>query len=251
MEGHARPDRIEPDASSPPSRPETHHSIDKPGVMKGGRLRAANWNTSRVSTPERNARSEEPKAFTDPPPSLAADWLESNVSSLLESGLGRKELTRRVKQLVLDERLRHVHLGPDPTATSRELALRDELADTSVEALWVKIRELLEREYGYKAEVASKHLESDRLLGQAAHAARRREYKTWAMLGLLGATAGGALAAGVYADNTVFWAVVAAVFFMSAAGVIAYAAHGLGIFAELAELVSLRLRPKQLEEAHE
>ena len=77
-------------------------------------------------------------------------------------------------------------------------------------------------------------------LGRAANQARERGYRTYALLALLAAVAAAAVVAGAAVDNPIFWAVAATVFFMAMAGLVAYAAKGLGIFAEMAELIRLR-----------
>ncbi len=67
---------------------------------------------------------------------------------------------------------------------------------------------------------------------------RRRERKSYIFLAMLVVVAGAAVAAGVVADSEVFWGVAGTVFLMATAGIVAYAASGLGIFAEMVELLS-------------
>jgi hypothetical protein len=78
-------------------------------------------------------------------------------------------------------------------------------------------------------------------LGRIARGAHRREYRTYALLGMLAGIGGGAVAAGAWVDNTIFWAVAASIFFLSMAALVAYAATGLGVFAEMLELVRARM----------
>ena len=75
-------------------------------------------------------------------------------------------------------------------------------------------------------------------LARVSAGMRRRERKSYIFLAMLAAVAGAAVGAGVVADSEVFWGVAGTVFLMAAAGIVAYAASGLGIFAEMVELLS-------------
>jgi hypothetical protein len=70
-----------------------------------------------------------------------------------------------------------------------------------------------------------------------AEEARRRERKTYVFLAILVAVAIAAVGAGVVADNNVFWAITGSVFFMSCAGLVAYAATGLGVVAAMLDII--------------
>jgi hypothetical protein len=74
-------------------------------------------------------------------------------------------------------------------------------------------------------------------IAYVAHEARKRERKTYVFLGILIAVAVAAVGAGVVADNNVFWAIAGSVFFMSCAGLVAYAATGLGIVAAMLDII--------------
>jgi hypothetical protein len=67
--------------------------------------------------------------------------------------------------------------------------------------------------------------------------ARRRERRSYLFLGLLVGVGAAAVGAGVVADSDIFWGVAGGAFFMAAAGIVAYAASSLGIFAEMLELI--------------
>jgi hypothetical protein len=86
--------------------------------------------------------------------------------------------------------------------------------------------------------VTEEDVKSD--LGRIARQARERQYRSYALLGILAAVAGGSVAAGAYVDNPVFWGAAGSVFFMASAGLVAYAAQGLGIFSEALELIRTR-----------
>lgn len=73
-------------------------------------------------------------------------------------------------------------------------------------------------------------------LEQIEDLARQRQYQTYALLGILSFVAGGSVAAGVLVANPVFWIAAGAVFFLSSAGIVAWAAKQLGIIAELIAL---------------
>jgi hypothetical protein len=67
--------------------------------------------------------------------------------------------------------------------------------------------------------------------------ARSRERKSYVFLVILVVVAVGAVAAGMIVDNTVFWATAGSVFFMACAGIVVYAAEGLGLTAQLLDMI--------------
>jgi hypothetical protein len=66
---------------------------------------------------------------------------------------------------------------------------------------------------------------------------RRRERKSYVFLALLVGVAVGAVGAGLVADSEAFWAAAGSVVVMASAGIVAYAASGLGVFAEMIDLI--------------
>ena len=75
-------------------------------------------------------------------------------------------------------------------------------------------------------------------LDTVARSARERERRSWVFLGMLALVGVAAVGAGVVADSEVFWAVSGSVFFMAAAGIVAYAASSLGVTADLLDLIA-------------
>jgi hypothetical protein len=67
--------------------------------------------------------------------------------------------------------------------------------------------------------------------------ARQRFSRTFGFLGVLGGVAAIAVVAGRLANSSAFWAAAGSVFFVACAGLVAYAAKGLGIAAETADLL--------------
>jgi hypothetical protein len=67
--------------------------------------------------------------------------------------------------------------------------------------------------------------------------ARQRFYRTFSLLGVLGGVAAIAVVAGRLANNSTFWAAAGSVFFLACAALVAYAAKGLGVAAETADLL--------------
>jgi hypothetical protein len=86
---------------------------------------------------------------------------------------------------------------------------------------------------------AEDRLEISRKLVKVVLEARAPEHKVLAFLGLLAAVGGGAVAAGAAVDNPNFGSRCSAGLLLAMAGLCAYAAEALGIFAEMVALIRL------------
>lgn len=84
-------------------------------------------------------------------------------------------------------------------------------------------------------------------LGELSQRGFRAQARTFAGLGGLVGVAGLAVAGGVIASNPIFWAAAGSVFFLASAGLSAWAAKQLGIFAEMAELFRVKVRAAEAE----
>jgi hypothetical protein len=207
------------------TNPEAHEDSSMPGPSE----EPGHKHSSSGLEPQRN-RSEKREEAPEMDSGKSGRERESSTSAAERIRLPDLEphlpdldpdLLERYQRFSLDER-------------ERSLALRER----------EQRRELDLRRREYELELALREAASPEVVEQqlvvVSEKARGRQVHSYVLLGILMVVAAASVYAGLLVDNTIFWAIAGTVFFMSCAGIIAFAATGLGAFAQMIELIRLQ-----------